>query len=61
MKKTAAFTFFSLLLTITILSCADAERKKNNFPNELKNTNWIIQEGGLVTIDGDTTFRLSKR
>jgi len=61
MKKTASFTFFSLLLTITILSCADAERKKNNFPNDLKNSKWIIQEGGLFTIDGDTTYRLSKR
>lgn len=61
MKKTAAFTFFSLLLTITILSCVDSQRKKNNFANDLKSTSWIIKQGGLIDLDGEKTFHLSKR
>lgn len=44
-----------------MFSCADAHRKRNNFPNDLKSTSWIIQEGGLIHIDGIKNYHLSKR
>lgn len=61
MKKTAIFTFFNLLIGVTILSCKDVQRKEENFSNELKSTSWIVHEGGLVNIDGEKNYHLSKR
>ncbi len=60
MKKNLAFLFLSVLLII-IFSCKEPERKKTNFPNELKNTHWIVNYGGLISPEGENTYELSKR
>ncbi|OPC16491.1 hypothetical protein BAY01_01950 [Elizabethkingia miricola] len=60
MKKNLAFLFLSVLLII-IFSCKEPERKKANFPNYLKNTNWIVNEGGLIAPDGGKTYYMSPR
>jgi len=49
------------IILVIFTSCNNPERKKTNFPNELKNTHWIIDSGGLIAPDGDTTYELSKR
>ncbi|MCJ7936071.1 MAG: hypothetical protein MUW56_21195 [Chryseobacterium sp.] len=36
-------------------------KKKTNFPDYLKNTNWIVDSGGLMTPDGEKTYYLSRR
>lgn len=60
MKKNFVFLFLSTLLII-LFSCKEPERKKSNFQNYLKNTNWIVDRGGLITPDGEKTYDLSKR
>ncbi|HCM35846.1 MAG TPA: hypothetical protein DF603_17030 [Chryseobacterium sp.] len=60
MKKNFVFPFLSALLII-LFSCKNPERKKINFQNYLKNTNWIVDSGGLMTPDGEKTYDLSKR
>ncbi|WP_278554921.1 hypothetical protein [Elizabethkingia bruuniana] len=60
MKKNFAFLFLSVLLII-IFSCKEPERKKTIFPNYLKNTNWIVNEGGLIAPDGGKTYYMSPR
>ena len=60
MKKNFVFPFLSALLII-LFSCKNPERKKINFQNYLKNTNWIVDNGGLMTPDGEKTYDLSKR
>lgn len=60
MKKNFIFPFLSALLII-LFSCKNPERKKTNFQNYLKNTNWIVDSGGLMTPDGEKTYDLSKR
>ncbi|WP_228435075.1 hypothetical protein [Chryseobacterium joostei] len=60
MKKNFVFPFLSALLII-FFSCKNPERKKTNFQNYLKNTNWIVDSGGLMTPDGEKTYDLSKR
>lgn len=59
MKKNFAFPFSSALLII-LFSCRNPE-KKTNFQNYLKNTNWIVDSGGLMIPDGGRTYDLSKR
>lgn len=59
MKKTVAFPFLSALLLL-IFSCKDPE-KKTNFPNYLKNTNWIVNAGGLIAPDGEKTYDMSQK
>ncbi len=59
-KKNTAFPFLIVLLII-IFSCKEPERKKINFPNELKNTHWIVNYGGLISPEGGNTYDLSKR
>ncbi|MGJ1424120.1 hypothetical protein ACR79B_09010 [Sphingobacterium spiritivorum] len=60
MKKNLAFLILSALL-IVFFSCKEPERKKTNFPNYLKNTSWIVNEGGLIAPDGEKTYYLSPR
>lgn len=60
MKNTFSFPFLSIILVI-ISSCKDPETQKSNFRNDLKNTNWIVDRGGLITPDGEKTYDLSKR
>ncbi|WP_228448836.1 hypothetical protein [Chryseobacterium mulctrae] len=60
MKKNFAFPFLSGLLII-LFSCRNPERKKTNFQNYLKNTNWIVDSDRLMTPDGEKTYDLSKR
>ncbi|MGJ1198429.1 hypothetical protein ACR777_19950 [Sphingobacterium spiritivorum] len=59
-KKNTAFPFLIVLLII-IISCKEPERKKTVFPNYLKNTHWIVNEGGLIAPDGEKTYYLSPR
>ncbi|HBN6700822.1 TPA: hypothetical protein L3261_000379 [Elizabethkingia anophelis] len=59
-KKNLAFLFLSTLLVI-IFSCKKQERKKTIFPNYLRNTHWIVNEGGLIAPDGGKTYYLSPR
>ncbi|HAY3540906.1 hypothetical protein HZP95_17775 [Elizabethkingia anophelis] len=59
-KKNLAFLFLSTLLII-IFSCKKQERKKTIFPNYLRNTHWIVNEGGLIAPDGGKTYYLSPR
>ncbi|MCT4236825.1 hypothetical protein HZP42_10555 [Elizabethkingia anophelis] len=59
-KKNLAFLFLSTLLII-IFSCKKQERKKTIFPNYLRNTRWIVNEGGLIAPDGEKTYYLSPR
>lgn len=60
MKKNLAFLILSALL-IVFFSCKEPERKKTNFPNYLKNTSWIVNEGGLIAPDGGKIYNLSPR
>ncbi|MEG0926682.1 hypothetical protein [Chryseobacterium sp.] len=60
MKKNFVFPFLSALLII-LFSCKNPKRKKTNFQNYLKNTNWIVDSGGLMTPDGEKIYDLSKR
>ncbi|MDV2446153.1 hypothetical protein CMU93_01390 [Elizabethkingia anophelis] len=60
MKKNFAIPFLSALLII-FFNCKETERKKVNFPNYLKNTHWIVNEGGLIAPDGGKTYYLSPR
>ncbi len=60
MKKNFAFLILSALLVV-FYSCKESERKKTNFPNYLKNTNWIVNEGGLIAPDGGKTYYMSPR
>ncbi|WP_300687101.1 hypothetical protein [Chryseobacterium sp.] len=60
MKNIFVFSFLSVIL-VMLLSCKDPERKKTNFHNYLKNTNWIVDSGGLVIPDGEKTYSLSKK
>ncbi|RQO40891.1 hypothetical protein DBR39_05740 [Chryseobacterium sp. KBW03] len=60
MNKTLTLIFFSFMI-ICVFSCKNPERKKTNFPNYLKNTNWIVNVGGLITPEGGKTYSLSKR
>lgn len=60
MKNTFVFSFLSITLVMT-LSCKDSERKKTNFPNYLKNTEWIVNEGGLIIPDGGKIYYMSPR
>ncbi|PWN66707.1 hypothetical protein C1638_006150 [Chryseobacterium oncorhynchi] len=60
MKKNFVLPFLSVLLII-LFSCKNPEREKTNFQNYLKNTNWIVDSGGLMTPDGEKTYDLSKR
>ena len=60
MKRKIVVPFLSAL-SIVFFSCKDAERKKTHFPNDLKNTYWIINSGGLITLDGEQIYDLSKR
>ncbi|SUJ29155.1 Uncharacterised protein [Sphingobacterium spiritivorum] len=59
-KKNTVFPFLIVLLII-IFSCKEPERKKAIFPNYLKNTHWIVNEGGLIAPDGERTYYLSPR
>ncbi|MGJ1420149.1 hypothetical protein ACR79T_11030 [Sphingobacterium spiritivorum] len=59
-KKNTAFPFLIVLLII-IISYKEPERKKTVFPNYLKNTHWIVNEGGLIAPDGEETYYLSPR
>lgn len=62
MKKTFVFPFpFLFVVSVAILSCKESARKKTNFPNYLKNTEWIVNEGGLITPDGGKNYDLSPR
>ncbi|WP_333662348.1 hypothetical protein [Chishuiella changwenlii] len=45
-----------ILILLIILNC-----EKTKFPNNLKNTQWIIDMGGLITPDGEKIYYLSKR
>ncbi|MDN3693277.1 hypothetical protein QWZ06_13780 [Chryseobacterium tructae] len=60
MKKIFVFPFLYAVL-IAVFSCKEPERKKTNFPNYLKNTEWIVNEGGLITPDGGKNYDLSPR
>lgn len=60
MKKNFVLPFLSVLLII-LFGCKNPEREKTNFQNYLKNTNWIVDSGGLMTPDGEKTYDLSKR
>lgn len=60
MKKNVTFPFLGILLVL-IFSCRKPERKKTNFPNYLKNTEWIVNEGGLITPDGGKIYSMSPR
>jgi hypothetical protein len=60
MKNTFVFSFLSIILVMT-LSCKDSERKKTNFPNYLKNTEWIVNEGELIIPDGGKIYYMSPR
>ncbi|MDR6922124.1 MULTISPECIES: hypothetical protein [Chryseobacterium] len=60
MKNTFVFPFLCLILVMTF-SCKDPERKKTNVPNDLKNTHWIVDAGGLIKPDGEKTYDLSPR
>lgn len=60
MKKIFVFPFLFAVLTM-IFSCKESARKKTNFPNYLKNTEWIVNEGGLITPDGGKNYELSPR
>ncbi|MDR2231092.1 MAG: hypothetical protein LBE39_16605 [Flavobacteriaceae bacterium] len=60
MKKNVAFLILSALLVV-FYSCKESERKKTIFPNYLKNTNWIVNEGGLIALDGGKTYYMSPR
>jgi len=54
--------FFVLsLLTLIMLIILNCEKEKSKFPNSLKNTQWIINTGGLITPDGEQTYNLSER
>lgn len=60
MKNISVFPLLSVVL-ITVFSCKEPTRKKANFPNYLKNTDWIVKEGGLITPDGSKNYNLSPR
>ncbi|OPC35220.1 hypothetical protein BAX97_09970 [Elizabethkingia meningoseptica] len=60
MKKNFVFLILGALLMM-IFSCKESERKKTNFPNYLKNTNWIVNAGGLITPEGEKTYDLSQK
>ncbi|WP_347217495.1 hypothetical protein [Chryseobacterium sp.] len=60
MKNIFIFPFLYAVL-ITVFSCKESTRKKTNFPNYLKNTEWIVNEGGLITPDGGKTYYMSPR
>ncbi|PWN71396.1 hypothetical protein C1631_001875 [Chryseobacterium phosphatilyticum] len=60
MKNTYPFLLLSTAL-LALFSCKDPGRKKTNFPNELKNTRWIVDSGGLVSPEGEKTYYMSKR
>ena len=60
MNKTLTFILLSIILAL-FTSCKNPERKKMNFPNELKNTHWIVDSGGLIAPGGDKIYKLSKR
>ncbi|WP_185117526.1 hypothetical protein [Elizabethkingia ursingii] len=60
MKKNVAFLILSAL-PVVFYSCKESERKKTIFPNYLKNTNWIVNEGGLIAPDGGKTYYMSPR
>ncbi|AZA89314.1 hypothetical protein EG343_01050 [Chryseobacterium nakagawai] len=60
MKKIFVFPFLFAVL-ITIFSCKESAPKKANFPNYLKNTEWIVNEGGLIIPEGGKSYDLSPR
>ncbi|MDR2236753.1 MAG: hypothetical protein LBE92_11575 [Chryseobacterium sp.] len=60
MKNTFVFPFLSIML-IMIFSCKEPVRKKTDFPNDLKNTHWIVDAGGLISPDGGKNYNLSPR
>jgi len=60
MNKTLTSILLSIILAL-FASCKNPERKKMNFPNELKNTHWIVDSGGLIAPGGDKIYELSKR
>ncbi|MDN3706889.1 hypothetical protein QW060_07055 [Myroides ceti] len=60
MKRKIVVPFLSTL-SIIFFSCKDAERKHKHFPNDLKNTNWIVNSGGLITPDGEQIYDLTQK
>lgn len=60
-KKVAVHIISGFILLHLISSCQEPERKKTHFPNELQNTHWIINTGGLIAPDGDSIYYLSER
>lgn len=60
MKNIFVFPFLCSIL-MTIFSCKESARKKTDFPNFLKNTEWIVKEGGLIAPDGAKIYDMSPR
>ncbi|WP_326983241.1 hypothetical protein VUJ46_01450 [Chryseobacterium sp. MYb264] len=52
---------FTLLLILLTLSCRKADEKKTGFQNDLKNTRWIVDSGGIIGAGGDSVYYLSRR
>ena len=60
MKNTFIYSVLVLLL-FTILSCTESKRVKSNVPNNLKNTFWIIANGGIIQPEGGKEYLLNQK
>ena len=60
MKTIYPFPVLVLLLMV-LCSCSETPKKKTVFTNGLKNTQWIINSGGIILPDGPKEYVLSKR
>lgn len=60
MEKILVLSYLSVV-TLLISSCKDPERKNMDFPNYLKNTSWIINNGELIIPDVEKNYSLSQR
>lgn len=58
---TAVAIFLGCLLLFNSAACKDPKRKTVAFPNDLKNSNWIIDMGGLIRPDSEQSYYLSKQ
>ncbi|TDQ73900.1 hypothetical protein CLV99_4338 [Sphingobacterium yanglingense] len=57
MKKIFVFSLVGAML-LAGTNCARKERKSSGFPDYLKNSNWLINSGELITLNGETTYSL---
>lgn len=49
------------VLLIAICGCQNIGNQKTDFPNHLKNTEWIVDVGGLILPNGEQSYTLSPK